>query len=75
MAYILPRAFIVLLLWGITCGLIVAIVPSTDPAVYLFAGVSWAMAGMVCFGYIRKLRREEEDLRLRGIIHAQQPAE
>jgi len=75
MAYILPRAFIVLSLWGVTCGLIVTILPGSDPAVYYFAGASWALAGIVCFGYIRKLRREDEALRLRDIIHIQQPAE
>jgi hypothetical protein len=56
MAYILPRAFIVLVGWGITCGLIKNIWASVDPKVFLIAGISWAFAGLVCFGYLYKLR-------------------
>lgn len=61
MTYILPRAFIVLMGWGITCGLIINLWPSVDPMVYYAAGASWAFAGLVCFGYLHKLRREAED--------------
>jgi hypothetical protein len=75
MAYVLPRAAIVLMLWGVTCGLIVTVLPDADPAVFTFAGISWALAGIVCFGYIRKLRNEENSLRVRDIARFQQPAE
>jgi hypothetical protein len=61
MAYILPRAFIVLIGWGITCALIVNVWPSVDSMVFYAAGGSWAFAGLVCFGYVHKLRREAED--------------
>jgi hypothetical protein len=58
MAYILPRAFIVLVGWAITCGLIKNVWSSVDPMVFYVAGGSWAIAGIACFGYLRKLRSE-----------------
>jgi hypothetical protein len=61
MTYILPRAFIVLIGWGITCGLIVNVWSNVDPMIYCAAGASWAFAGLVCFGYLHKLRREGQD--------------
>lgn len=61
MAYILPRAVIVLILWGITCGLIMHVWSKVDPMIFYVAGASWAVAGIVCFGYLHKLRREAHD--------------
>jgi hypothetical protein len=61
MAYILPRAFIVLIGWGITCALIANLWPRVEAATFVVAGVSWALAGLVCFGYMHKLRAEAED--------------
>lgn len=61
MTYILPRAFIVLIGWGMTCALIYDIWPLVDPTVFVIAGVSWALAGLVGFGYMHKLRVETED--------------
>jgi hypothetical protein len=61
MAYILPRALIVLFAWGVTCGLINHVWPNVDPKVFYVAGASWAFAGMVCFGYLYRLRGEEQD--------------
>lgn len=61
MAYILPRAFIVLIGWGITCGLMVNLWPRVDATTFVIAGASWALAGIVCFGYICRLRVEAED--------------
>lgn len=40
MTYILPRAFIVLIGWGMTCALIYDIWPLVDPTVFVIAGVS-----------------------------------
>jgi hypothetical protein len=65
MSYILPRAFIVLICWGITCGLINTVWSRVDLMIVCFAGTSWALAGIVCFGYLRKLRREAEGQRSR----------
>jgi hypothetical protein len=58
MAYILPRAILVLLGWGLSYGLTRLVVSDESLAVFYFTGLSWALAGIVCFGYIRKLRRE-----------------
>jgi len=75
MAYILPRAVIVMMCWSLTCGLILMLLPDANPAIFYFAGISWVLAGIVCFGYIRKLRNEQLSLRVRDITHARQPAE
>jgi hypothetical protein len=61
MGYILPRAFIVLIGWGITCGLIINVWSKVDPMVFYAAGASWAFAGVICFGYLHKLRRQAEN--------------
>ena len=63
MAYILPRAIIVLIGWGITCGVMVNVWPHVDPMVIYVAAASWAVAGLACFGYMRKLRREADNPR------------
>jgi drug/metabolite transporter (DMT)-like permease len=60
MAYILPRAIIVLLCWGLSYGLMRIVIADESLAVFYFTGLSWALAGIVCFGYIRRLRREAE---------------
>jgi hypothetical protein len=61
MTYILPRAFIVLIGWGITCALIYNIWPRVDATIFVIAGLSWALAGFVCFGYMYRLRAGLED--------------
>jgi hypothetical protein len=61
MTCILPRAFIVLVGWGITCGLIVNLWSKVDPKIFYFAGASWAMAGLLCFGYLHRLRRAAQE--------------
>ena len=58
MGYLLPRAIIVLIGWGLTCVLIFKIWPEVDPMVFYIAGATWAVAGLVCFRYLYKLRRE-----------------
>lgn len=58
MAYILPRAFIVLVGWAITCGLIKDAWANVDPMIFCVAGASWAFAGLLCFGYLHRLRAE-----------------
>ena len=66
MAYILPRAFIVLIGWSITCGLIANLWPRIDATTFVIAGASWALAGFACFGYVHKLRAEAEDQQSRS---------
>jgi hypothetical protein len=60
MAYLLPRTVIVLFGWGMTCGLILELWPNVDPLVFYVTGVSWALAGIACFGYATRLRRAAE---------------
>jgi hypothetical protein len=62
MAYLLPRAIIVLIAWVITCGLIRNLWPEADPRVFGVAGASWVMVGIAYFAYLRKLRRDIEEL-------------
>jgi len=66
MTYILPRAFIVLIGWGITCGLIADVWPRVEPTTFVIAGASWALAGLVCFGYLHRLRVEAENQQSRS---------
>jgi hypothetical protein len=58
MAYVLPRAVLVLLGWGATYWLLTLLSTQLPPAVVYMTGIGWALAGVVSFGYIRKLRRE-----------------
>jgi drug/metabolite transporter (DMT)-like permease len=60
MAYFIPRAIIVLLCWGLSYGLMKIVIADQSLAVFYFTGLSWALAGIVCFGYVRKLRRDAE---------------
>jgi hypothetical protein len=57
MGYLLPRAFIVLMGWGMTCALIFNIRRNVDPQIFYIAGVAWALAGIAGFGYLHRLRR------------------
>ncbi len=61
MAYILPRAFIVLIGWAITCGLILKMWSNVEPMIFYVAGASWLFAGIACFAYLHKLRRDAQD--------------
>jgi hypothetical protein len=65
MGYLLPRAVIVLIAWGATC-LVMNSFTSVDPLVFYAAGGVWAFVGLICFGYLHKLRREEDE----GFAHA-----
>ncbi|MGB6537986.1 MAG: hypothetical protein WBF58_18700 [Xanthobacteraceae bacterium] len=60
MAYILPRAFIVLIGWGITCGLIANLSANFDPMIFYVAGASWVTVGLFGFGYLYRLRRARD---------------
>jgi hypothetical protein len=58
LAYVLPRAFIVLLGWGATYFILTALSTHLPPAVVYMTGIAWVLAGIVCFGYIYKLRHD-----------------
>ncbi len=67
MSYLLPRAFIVLMAWGMTCGLIKILWRDADPMVFGVVGLMWVGGGMAYFVYLRKLRRDVAELeRIRG---------
>jgi len=59
MGYLLPRAIIVLIAWGTTC-LVMNTFSSVEPLVFYVAGGVWAFVGLIAFGYLHKLRREED---------------
>jgi hypothetical protein len=65
MAYLVVRSAIVLVAWGITCGLIARLWPQADSMAFYVAGASWALAGFGYFGYLRMLRRTAHDQRSR----------
>ena len=65
MGYLLPRAIIVLIAWGTTC-LIMNTFTGVDLLVFYVAGGVWAFVGLITFGYLHKLRREEDE----GFAHA-----
>jgi|GEM_PF-3343694 len=56
--YVLPRAFIVLLGWGAMYWILTALSPSLAPMIVYFTGISWLLAGVVCFGYLYRPRRD-----------------
>ena len=58
MTYVLPRAVIVLLGWGAMYWILTALSPHLPPTVIYLTGLMWVSAGVLCFGYIYKLRRE-----------------
>ena len=62
MSYLLPRAFIVLMAWGMTCGLIKNLWRDADPMVFGIVGLLWVGGGMAYFVYLRKLRRDIAEL-------------
>jgi hypothetical protein len=74
MSYILPRAVIVLIAWGTTC-LIMNIFTNVDPLVFYIAGGVWSLVGLVCFGYMHKLRYEADAQPAHGLTRFEAPAE
>jgi len=62
MIYVLPRALMVLIVWGMTCGLIKSLWPAADPLVFAVAGAFLTLGGVAYFAYLRKLRHDIEQL-------------
>jgi fatty acid desaturase len=73
MGYLLPRAVIVLIAWGATC-LVMNFCTSVSPLIFYVAGGVWAFVGLICFGYIHKLRREEDTQFAHAIARARAAA-
>jgi hypothetical protein len=67
MAYLLPRAILTLMAWGVTCVVIRKFWPHADLTVFGVAGASLVAVAGAYFGYSHKLRRDIEALeRARG---------
>ena len=73
LTYVLPRAVIVLLLWGATYWIFTAVSPQLAPAIVYVTGISWVLAGVVCFGYLYRLRRDMGLLPDRAAATKRQP--
>jgi hypothetical protein len=74
MAYVLPRAVIVLIAWGTTC-LIMNTFTAIDPLVFYIAGGVWSLVGLMSFSYMHNLREQAEDELGRTIAPVQTVAE
>ena len=74
MGYLLPRAIIVLIAWGTTC-LIMNTFTNVHPLVFYVAGGVWAFVGLITFGYLHKLRCEEDEGFARAIARARAAAQ
>ena len=74
MGYLLPRAIIVLIAWGTTC-LIMNTFTNVDPLVFYVAGGVWAFVGLITFGYLHKLRCEEDAQFAHAIARARAAAQ
>jgi hypothetical protein len=75
LGYVLPRAVIVLIAWGTTC-LIMHSCTTVAPLIFYIAGGVWALVGLIAFGYLHRLRREEDlPAPVRAMAHPAQSAE
>ena len=74
MAYILPRAVIVLIASGTTC-LLMNTFTDIAPRVFYMAGGVWSVVGLVCFGYIQRLYGDENAQPVPLLVKARTPAE
>jgi ABC-type polysaccharide/polyol phosphate export permease len=62
MSYLLPRLFIVLMAWGMTCGMIENLWRDADPMIFGIVGLTWVGGGIAYFVYLRRLRRDIAEL-------------
>jgi hypothetical protein len=74
MAYVLPRAVIVLIAWGTTC-LIMNAFTAIDPLVFYIAGGVWSLVGLMAFSYMHNLREQTDAEPIRVIAQIRIPAE
>ena len=58
LAYIVPRAVLVLLGLATTYWLLTALSPHLPPKVIYITSLAWLFAGLGGFGYLYRLRRE-----------------
>ena len=74
MAYILPRAVIVLIAWSTTC-LIMNTFTNVAPLVFYIAGGVWSLVGLVCFSYMHSLRGDADRELAPSLVLVQTSAE
>ncbi len=74
MAYILPRAVIVLIAWGTTC-LIMNMITTIAPQIFYVAGGVWSLVGLACFGYMHSLRDDADTQSAPVLVRIQTSAE
>ena len=58
MAYLLPRAVIVLIAWGTTC-LIINIFTTVEPLLFYLAGGVWTCVGLIAFGHLHNQSHDD----------------
>jgi hypothetical protein len=74
MAYVLPRAVILLIAWG-TTGLMIDFVTSIDPVVFYLAGAVWSVVSLLSFGYLDRAWRDDDAPQLGALAHIRRSAE
>ena len=72
MAYILPRAVIVLIAFGATC-LLANTLTSIAPLVFYTAAGVWSLVGLMCFSYMHSLHEDADTQTV--LVKARGPAE
>jgi hypothetical protein len=65
MTYVLPRAFFIVVAWAMTGALIRSLWAAVDPMIFAVMGAAWVFGGIGYFAYLRKLRRDIEELERR----------
>jgi len=58
LGYALPRAVIVLGGWSATYWILTILSTDLPPTAVYITGLAWVAAGVACFGYLYRLRRE-----------------
>lgn len=74
MAYLLPRAVIVLLAWGATC-LAVHLCTAVDPRLFYIGGGVWSLVGLAAFGHLLRCDGDQKTPVRRAAARSPQLAE
>lgn len=73
MAYLVPRAAILLIAWS-TIGLAVNIFTGLDPLVFYLAGAVWSFVSLVSFSYLDRVWRDDDSRPVAALVRLRQPA-
>ncbi len=74
MAYLLPRAVILLIAWS-TVGLAVNIFTSIAPPVFYLAGAVWSFVSLASFSYLDRVWHDENLPCAAAFVPLRQPTE